>query len=331
MRFDLSTATSDPVSAPGSASSPDLAWAVHRVADGDASAGVLSVLRTLTVNDLPSLERLVREQPELGLRLWPTPLWTTVLPAVRADLAAVQQMAGAAPSARVAGAERLARFAQSQTPSSLVTGRLPDLMRGEQNARTWRAILSTLSRDAGGVDSPLGRVLPEALNAAWPDVRRLACETAAAQPDPAFAAWLRPLLTDADASVRAAAASAAGACGNPAVLDGLRRQMADDSATVRRAATEAAVRLGDETALAELLRQAHDTDVRVRRAAAEAIGRVVQPDRAVAVLSLAWAETDADCRGAYEAFFARHLGPASGDRYETRLDHWASAVQSPGL
>ncbi len=149
------------------------------------------------------------------------------------------------------------------------------------------------------------------------------------------------LLDDGDESIRRIAASALGKANNPQPVEPLARALGDESAIVRNAAVYSVIELlsnvptkhshavrdrvvselkaaDDETVvepLVEILMQGRQT--RQRRNAAWILGRVADPDSALAVAALADALADDDAQTAQ--FAATSLRSLGGTTVETEL------------
>ena len=272
-------------------------FAIEALLANPNDAEAWAVLRTMTVADLPMLERRLHAEP-LGQIDWPE-LWDELLPTIRGDFAAAAGLESRDPQARVDAAWRLVAWSQTRSLSPLLIRRLAAVLRHEQNAAVWRAVVEATAHESGpAVDG----LFADALRSRWDDVRIIACRYVARGGSPMLAPHLRPLLVDASEPVRLAAIEAAGRSGHPALIagdadsPGLRSLRTDPSREIRDAATQALFRLGDADATADLLRQLHASDHTARLGAVRTLAE--RPDEALvdAVVSIAWTERDARVR-----------------------------------
>lgn len=289
------------------------------------------ILSKVHTGDLPALEQILADRRANNRPSgWPK-LWDEILPALREDLKALEDLRSNDINVRVIAAGQLAVFAEQNEPSAIVTAALPDIMATEQNANVWRNIMQVVSQHRSQATE---QILPLALNAQWADVRLEACKMIGTNGSPEYAVWLRPLLQDSDYNVRLAAVRAIGQCKHPALIDGpdggLRKLLASPSQEMRLAAATSMAQLGDTSGMQLLLTLAHSDDVMLRRQAVGGIASAATPAFADPVLQLAWTERDGIVRDRYLDVLAR-INPAAANwprnsDYSQKLQLWSNAT-----
>jgi HEAT repeat protein len=145
-----------------------------------------------------ALERLAVDR-KLTL---PETVYHEVLPRHSAAFAALDRMQGENVDQRRRAVEELAAAAGKQPLSRLAVARLCERLTGETDAAVWLRAMDALGENGS---EPAVRMARLALGQAAAEVRRRACESLAAYPDPAHEVFLVPLLGDSEQEVVVAA------------------------------------------------------------------------------------------------------------------------------
>ena len=174
-----------------------------------------------------------------------------------------RDMGSSDPSTRHAAARDLSALGAKRA-GPLVLQALAD---PDDDVRLLAADAAMRLRIAGATDAMVSW-----LNAAYPRLRRKACEVAKALPDPRTVPALSRTLGDADAEVRAAAAEALGRQPSPDAVPPLLGRLDDPAPAVRVAIVAALARLADVRAVVPLVGKVQDSAADVRQAVARALG-----------------------------------------------------------
>ncbi len=251
----------------------------------------------LTDSDLLVLERTLESAPPAQAQF----LLHEVLPRVSPAYGALVLLESADVNVRRRGAQSLRELGMAASLSPAVLSRLGTTMKREQDQLVWRSIMQGGGQD--GSDGA-GQLALLAINHQWPDVRVLGCEYVGRHGRSAQAAWLLPLIHDANRQVQLAAVDAAGRCSNVIVIEGiksgdgeaprrgLRTIMASSHDDLRLAAAVAMSRLGDGQAMQELVRMSFDASPMTRAAVVQAMGDSGQTRFIEPLVRLAWTETN---------------------------------------
>ena len=249
----------------------------------------------LAPSDLPLVERLLDEADASQADM----LLHQVLPRLSPTYAALVQLENVDAAVRRDAASGLGRIGNEASLSPGVCRRLYELMKTEQDSLVWRFAMLGVFRDGSDEAARLALL---AINSQWPDVRVLGCEYVGRHAQMEHAAWLLPVIYDANKAVQLASIIAAGKCRNPVVLDGLKADgdqagfrgmrplLTESQGPLQLAVVAAMSRLGDPQAMQELVRLALDATSTSRLDIVQTMGETGQTRFIEPLIRLAWTE-----------------------------------------
>jgi HEAT repeat protein len=258
---------------PGAKLAPERIDEVERLVQRVGDSAQTSAERQQAAHSLTEFgDELVPALEQLALasqRPLPEPIYRDVLPKCGAPFNALDRLASDDLSERRRAADSLVVTAAQRPLGPLAVARLASLVLRQQDALVWLAALTAVESDPG--EAAIGLAYA-ALSHPAGEVRRRACLSLAAHPDPRHEQALVPALDDTNESVVVAAVQALGQLGRMSDSAPMKARLAAPNEVLRVEVAGALAKLGDPQGCEALERQAYSNDSTVRRRAAVLMG-----------------------------------------------------------